>query len=105
MRILWNPKVHYRIHNSPPPPVPILSQMNRASPSHFLKVQFKIILPSAPMSFKCLFPSGLPTKTLHAPHGQSYGFCSFHIFFFFFFFFYGATTVVESWPSQQQPSI
>ena len=66
-RILWNPKVHYRIYKRPPP-VPILGQVKPVhvppptswTPILILSSHLCLSLPSG------LFPSGLPTKTLYA---------------------------------------
>jgi hypothetical protein len=58
--LLWNPKVNYRVHKSPPP-APILMKMNpvHTLPPSFLKIHFNIIRTSTSQS------SGFPAKMLY----------------------------------------
>jgi hypothetical protein len=65
--ILWNPQVYYHVYNSSHT-VRILGQFNSIhnTPSCFSKTHFNIILNPTPKFRSGIFPSGRPTKILHA---------------------------------------
>ena len=65
-RIVWNPKVHYRLHRRPPP-VPILSQINPVhAPFPLLEDPFTLYPPKWYLSFR--YPHQNPVYTYSLPH-------------------------------------
>ena len=66
--VIWNLKVHYRIHMSPPP-FPILSQINPVQATPLYPISWRSILMSVYplcLGLPRFFPSGFQTKVLYA---------------------------------------
>jgi len=66
-RLLWNLKVHYRIHKNPTL-VPILNQINpvHAFTHNFPKLRSNIIFPLTPISFEWSLSFRFPIKIFYA---------------------------------------
>jgi len=66
-RILWIPKIHYRVHKSLPL-APILGQITSVHnlQPYFLKIHFNITFPSMPRLCKCSFPFRLNYQSRYA---------------------------------------
>ena len=75
--ILWNPSVHYHLHNSSPP-VPFLSCTNpvHAIPKNVCEIHFNITLTSTPRSSKwspfCGYPRQKRVRTSPPPIHATY---------------------------------
>jgi len=66
IRLLWNPKVHYRVYKSWPVVLPEPDEFSPHSSLFFLQIHSNIIVPSTPRSWSGHFPSCFPIKVLYA---------------------------------------